>query len=154
MVWNIGSCTKPYSNCYIWSLYYLAIESLNKAPSSFIQFKAIEILLHLHNIDSKMFSMIDDDIDQYIKKLNESKSSEEKFQNLLLFIKGKYLEGLKILSENIGKEKEGKGKGKSLSQNSYLKKEQTSRFELYQLFVSPSIIHLINNFANKMKIIL
>src|SRR6185369_8564576 len=73
-----------------------------------------------------MFSMIDDDIDQYIKKLNENKSSEEKFQNLLLFIKGKYLEDLKILSENIGKEKEGKGKGKSLSQNSYLKREQIS----------------------------
>ncbi|POG68345.1 hypothetical protein GLOIN_2v1637886, partial [Rhizophagus irregularis DAOM 181602=DAOM 197198] len=54
-----------------------------------------------------MFSMIDDDIDQYIKKLNENKSFEEKFQNLLLFIKGKYLEDLKILSENIGKEKEG-----------------------------------------------
>ncbi|EXX67281.1 hypothetical protein RirG_115820 [Rhizophagus irregularis DAOM 197198w] len=113
--------TSTYGLCY-----YLAIESLNKAPSSFIQFKAVEILLHLHNIDSKMFSMIDDDIDQYIKKLNENKSFEEKFQNLLLFIKGKYLEDLKILSENIGKEKEGKGKGKSLSQNSYLKREQTS----------------------------
>ncbi|PKK59644.1 hypothetical protein RhiirC2_871207, partial [Rhizophagus irregularis] len=113
--------TATYGLCY-----YLAIESLNKAPSSFIQFKAVEILLHLHNIDSKMFSMIDDDFDQYIKKLNENKSSEEKFQNLLLFIKGKYLEDLKILSENIGKEKEGKGKGKSLSQNSYLKREQTS----------------------------
>ncbi|PKY58389.1 hypothetical protein RhiirA4_449261, partial [Rhizophagus irregularis] len=79
--------TATYGLCY-----YLAIESLNKAPSSFIQFKAVEILLHLHNIDSKMFSMIDDDFDQYIKKLNENKSSDfsEKFQNLLLFIKEKY----------------------------------------------------------------
>ncbi|POG58773.1 hypothetical protein GLOIN_2v1488344 [Rhizophagus irregularis DAOM 181602=DAOM 197198] len=108
--------------------YYLAIESLNKAPSSFIQFKAVEILLHLHNIDSKMFSMIDDDFDQYIKKLKEIKSSDfsEKFQNLLLFIKEKYVEDLKILSENIGKEKKGKGKGKSINQNSYLKREQIS----------------------------
>ncbi|CAB5179871.1 unnamed protein product [Rhizophagus irregularis] len=115
--------TATYGLCY-----YLAIESLNKAPSSFIQFKAVEILLHLHNIDSKMFSMIDDDFDQYIKKLNENKSFDfsEKFQNLLLFIKEKYLEDLKILSENIGKEKEGKGKGKSLNQNSYLKREQAS----------------------------
>ncbi|PKK66275.1 TPR-like protein [Rhizophagus irregularis] len=38
--------TATYGLCY-----YLAIESLNKAPSSFIQFKAVEILLHLHNID-------------------------------------------------------------------------------------------------------
>ncbi|EXX52772.1 hypothetical protein RirG_250060 [Rhizophagus irregularis DAOM 197198w] len=115
--------TATYGLCY-----YLAIESLNKAPSSFIQFKAVEILLHLHNIDSKMFSMIDDDFEQYIKKLNENKSSDfsEKFQNLLLFIKEKYLEDLKILSENIGKEKEGKGKGKSLNQNSYLNREQAS----------------------------
>ncbi|PKC73063.1 hypothetical protein RhiirA1_411053, partial [Rhizophagus irregularis] len=35
--------TATYGLCY-----YLAIESLNKAPSSFIQFKAIELLLHLH----------------------------------------------------------------------------------------------------------
>ncbi|CAB4438137.1 unnamed protein product [Rhizophagus irregularis] len=113
--------TSTYGLCY-----YLAIESLNKAPSSFIQFKAVEILLHLHNIDSKMFSMIEDDFDQYIKKLNENKSSDfsEKFQNLLLFIKEKYLEDLKISSENIGKEK--KGKGKSLNKNSYLKTEQAS----------------------------
>ncbi|PKB95998.1 TPR-like protein [Rhizophagus irregularis] len=103
-----------------------AIESLNKAPSSFIQFKAVEILLHLHNIDSKMFSMIEDDFDQYIKKLNGNKSSDfsENFQNLLIFVKEKYLEDLKILSKNIGKEK--KGKGKSFNQNLYLKREQAS----------------------------
>ncbi|PKY28960.1 hypothetical protein RhiirB3_530189, partial [Rhizophagus irregularis] len=113
--------TSTYGLCY-----YLAIESLNKAPSSFIQFKAVEILLHLHNIDSKMFSMIEDDFDQYIKELNENKSSDfsEKFKNLLLFIREKYLEDLKFSSENIGKEKKGKGKGKSLNNNSYLKREQ------------------------------
>ncbi|PKY27380.1 protein prenylyltransferase [Rhizophagus irregularis] len=120
---ELSTRTATYGLCY-----YLAIESLNKAPSSFIQFKAVEILLHLHNIDSKMFSMIDDDFDQYIKKLKEIKSSDfsEKFQNLLLFIKEKYVEDLKILSENIGKEKKGKGKGKSINQNSYLKREQIS----------------------------
>ncbi|CAB5204154.1 unnamed protein product [Rhizophagus irregularis] len=88
--------TSTYGLCY-----YLEIESLNKAPSSFIQFKAVEILLHLHhNINSQMFSMIDDDFDQYIKKLNENKSTDlsEKFQNQLLFIKEKYLEDLKILN--------------------------------------------------------
>ncbi|RGB25311.1 hypothetical protein C1646_747401 [Rhizophagus diaphanus] len=103
--------TATYGLCY-----YLAIESLNKAPSSFIQFKAVEILLHLLNIDSKMFSMIDGDIDQYIKKLNENKSSEEKFQNLLLFIKGKYLEGLNF------KEKIEENDIRYLPQNSIYKK--------------------------------
>ncbi|CAB5180634.1 unnamed protein product [Rhizophagus irregularis] len=122
--------TSTYGLCY-----YLAIESLNKAPSSFIQFKAVEILLHLHNIDSKMFSMIEDDFDQYIKELNENKSSDfsEKFQNLLLFIKEKYLEDLKISSENIGKEKKGKGKGKSLNKNSYLKREQASNSKVIDI---------------------
>ncbi|CAB5194214.1 unnamed protein product [Rhizophagus irregularis] len=106
--------------------YYLAIESLNKAPSSFIQFKSIELLLHLYNIDNKMFSMIEIDFDQYMQKLSENnlEGSLEKFQNLLTFVKEKYLEDLKILSNNTGKEKEGKGKNSN--QNSYLKKEQIS----------------------------
>ncbi|CAB4410336.1 unnamed protein product [Rhizophagus irregularis] len=103
--------------------YYLAIESLNKAPSSFIQFKSIELLLHLYNIDNKMFSMIEIDFNQYTQKLGESnlEDSLEKFRNLLTFVREKYLEDLKILSNNTGKGKEGKGK----SLNSYyLKKEQ------------------------------
>src|SRR5581483_11664662 len=113
--------TTTYGLCY-----YLAIESLNKAPSSFIQFKAIEILLHLYNIDDQMFSMIEDDFDQHIQKLNESKStdSSEKFQKLLTFFKEKYFEDLKILNNDIEKEKKVKGKRKSLNQNSYLKREQ------------------------------
>ncbi|POG65177.1 hypothetical protein GLOIN_2v1844864 [Rhizophagus irregularis DAOM 181602=DAOM 197198] len=106
--------------------YYLAIESLNKAPSSFIQFKSIELLLYLYNIDNKMFSMIEIDFDQYIQKLSDNnlEDSLEKFRNLLTFVKEKYSEDLKILSNNIGKGKEGKGK--SLNQNLYLKKEQIS----------------------------
>src|SRR5581483_2553301 len=120
--------TSTYGLCY-----YLAIESLNKAPSSFIQFKAIEILLNLHNIDNQMFSMIEDDFNQYIHKLNESKStnSSEKFQKLLIFIKEKYYEDLKILNNDIEKEKKGKGKGKSLNQDSsYLKKKQKSNSKI------------------------
>ncbi|GET55520.1 hypothetical protein GLOIN_2v1872937 [Rhizophagus irregularis DAOM 181602=DAOM 197198] len=99
--------------------YYLAIESLNKAPSSFIQFKSIELLLHLYNIDNEMFSMIEIDFDQYTQKLSENnlKGSLEKFRNLLTFVKEKYLEDLKILSNNNGKGKEGKGKPPN--QNSY-----------------------------------
>ncbi|PKY62286.1 hypothetical protein RhiirA4_488518 [Rhizophagus irregularis] len=113
--------TATYGLCY-----YLAIESLNKAPSSFIQFKAVEILLHLHNIDSEMFSMIDDDFEQYIKKLNENKSSDfsEKFQNLLLFIKEKYLEDLKVLSGNIWKRKGRKRKRKKIK-SKFIFKERT-----------------------------
>ncbi|UZO14961.1 uncharacterized protein OCT59_006402 [Rhizophagus irregularis] len=96
--------------------YYMAIESLNKAPSNFIQFKAIELLLHLYNIDNQTFSMIEDDFDQYIRKLNENKSADfsEKFQNLLTFVKEKYFEDSKILNDSIGK---GKEKGRSLNQN-------------------------------------
>src|ERR1043165_3223983 len=63
--------------------YYLSIESLNKAPSSFIQFKAIEILLYLYNINNKMFSMIEIDFDQYSQKLNKNNltNCSEKFHN-------------------------------------------------------------------------
>src|SRR2546430_16878028 len=92
--------------------YYLAIESLNKAPSSFIQFKATEILLHLHNINHELFSVVDLDFDHYVKKLNGNNSSNyssKKFQNLLSFIKEKYLKDLEIINDDTGK---GKGKRK------------------------------------------
>ncbi|RIA88526.1 hypothetical protein C1645_806747 [Glomus cerebriforme] len=104
--------TATYGLCY-----YLAIESLNKAPSSFIQFKAIEILLHLHNTDHQMFSMIEVDFDQYSQKLNKNKStySSENFQNLLMFVKEKFIEDFRILNYSIGK---GKGKGKENSETS------------------------------------
>src|ERR1044072_5869821 len=97
--------TATYGLCY-----YLAIESLNKSPSSFIQFKAIEILLHLHHINNELFSMIDLDFDQYIKKLSENNYSSKKFQNLLSFVKEKCLKDLEIINDDTGK---GKGKEKS-----------------------------------------
>ncbi len=87
------SCTKSYSKIYSTSyIYYLAIESLNKAPSSFIQYKAIEILLHLKDINNESFSMIKLDFNQYTQKLYENDSSifsSEKFQSLLIFVKEK-----------------------------------------------------------------
>ncbi len=61
--------TATYGLCY-----YLTIESLNRAPNSFIQFKATEILLHLHNIDNELFSMIELDFDQYTQKLKDNNS--------------------------------------------------------------------------------
>src|ERR1043165_7257747 len=90
--------------------YYLAIESLNKAPSSFIQFKATEILLHLYKINNELFSIVNLDFDQYIKKLSENNYSSKKFQNLLSFVKEKYLKDLEIINDDTGK---GKGKEKS-----------------------------------------
>src|ERR1043166_2022339 len=116
--------TATYGLCY-----YLAIESLNKSPSSFIQFKAIEILLHLHNINNELFSMIDLDFDQYIKKLSENNSSNnyssKKFQNLLSFVKEKYLKDLEIINNDTGKSK-GKGKEKGSVQNISFKHDNSN----------------------------
>ncbi|EXX59329.1 Sgt2p [Rhizophagus irregularis DAOM 197198w] len=89
--------------------YYLAIESLNRAPSSFIQFKAIEILFHLRKIDDQMFSIIKADFDQYIQKLDENNSEE--VQKLLIFVDNKCSDDFNLLNNNQGKEK-GKEKGK------------------------------------------
>ncbi|GBC00913.1 hypothetical protein RclHR1_00400027 [Rhizophagus clarus] len=118
--------------------YYLAIESLNKAPSNFIQFKAIEILLYLQNIDNQEFSMIEIDFDQYAKKLNENKPLDfsEKFQSLLTFVKEKYLEDLKILDDDIRKGIKGKGKEKSLNQNLYLIREKKSTSKILDVIAS------------------
>ncbi|CAG8633922.1 759_t:CDS:2 [Funneliformis caledonium] len=90
--------------------YYLAIETLNKAPNSFIQFKAIEILLYLQNINES-FSIIKLDFDEYAQKLYENNSvdSLESFQNLLEFVKEKCHEDI------------GKGKEKCFDQNTYFK---------------------------------
>ena len=99
--------------------YYLAIESLNKSPSSFIQFKAIEILLHLHNINNELFSVIDLDLDQYVQKLNENNLSDnplKKFQNLLSFVKEKYFKDLETINDNA-EEKKGKRREKETSYN-------------------------------------
>ncbi|EXX61935.1 anaphase promoting complex subunit CDC27 [Rhizophagus irregularis DAOM 197198w] len=98
--------------------YYLAIESLNRAPNSFIQFKAIEILFHLHNINNQMFSIIEIDFDQYIQKLNETDSTtdvseKEKFKNLLMFVRKKCADDFNPLNCNIEK-RNRRGKGKEI----------------------------------------
>ncbi|PKY45528.1 hypothetical protein RhiirA4_517003 [Rhizophagus irregularis] len=113
--------------------YYLAIESLNKAPSSFIQFKAVEILLHLHNINNELFSIIEIDFDQYIQKLKENNLETEHFQNLLLFIKEICFKDFDILNKSV---KINKGKGKEnekvSNQNLYLKKDQLSNYAILE----------------------
>ncbi|PKC67327.1 hypothetical protein RhiirA1_458586 [Rhizophagus irregularis] len=107
--------TATYGLCY-----YLAIESLNMAPSSFIQFKAIEILLYLNNINNELFSMIEIDFNQYAAKLDKN-DSLIKFQNLLIFVKEKCQQDFNLLNGDILL---GKGKGKSLEQNTIFKKEE------------------------------
>ncbi len=67
--------------------------------------------------------MIDLDFNQYAQKLYENDSTigaSEKFQSLLTFVKEKCYKDFNILKDKIGK-----GKGKSLDQNIYFKKEQT-----------------------------
>ncbi|GBB89491.1 hypothetical protein RclHR1_01620003 [Rhizophagus clarus] len=116
--------------------YYIAIESLNKAPSSFIQFKAIEILMNLYNINNKLFSMIEIDFDQYIQKLNENNLAKAHFQNLIKFIKENCFKDFSIsnydseiteINSNKGK---GKEKEKKLDQNLHFKEEQTSNYNI------------------------
>ncbi|CAG8438151.1 4835_t:CDS:2 [Funneliformis caledonium] len=105
--------------------YYLAIESLNKALSSFIQFKAIEILLHLQNINEELFSMVEIDFKQYAQKLYENNSnseSSERFQCLLSFVKEKCHQDLIMLNDDIGK---GKGKCIDIDKNTYFRQEHT-----------------------------
>ncbi|CAG8445892.1 15634_t:CDS:2 [Funneliformis caledonium] len=93
--------------------YYLANESLTRAPNSFIQYKAVEILLHLQTINNESFPMIVDlDFDQYIQKLEPYASG--KFQSLLSFAREKYHMDFNLLNDEIENEK---GKGKGVDQN-------------------------------------
>ncbi|GES84508.1 hypothetical protein GLOIN_2v1877815 [Rhizophagus clarus] len=112
--------------------YYLAIESLNRAPSKFIQFKAIEILVYLHKINNQILSIIDHDFDQYIQKLSESNSTAdyaEEFKILLEFVRSKCSDDFNLLYGDIGKGK-GKEKGKEKGKwngNEYSTNEQISK---------------------------
>ncbi|CAI2174864.1 16799_t:CDS:2 [Funneliformis geosporum] len=108
--------------------YYLASESLKRAPSSFIQFKTIEILLYLNSINNKLFSIIELDFHQYTNRLKENnflKSSSEKFQNILVFAKEKHLEDLKLNDDDD--ETKGKGKGKCSVKNTLVDHEHLSK---------------------------
>ncbi|CAI2166133.1 3899_t:CDS:2 [Funneliformis geosporum] len=99
------------------------IKSFHEAPSSFIQFKAIEILIHLYNINKEIFSIIKIDFDQYSQNLNENSLTYtlERFQSLLNFAKDKFIEDLKIINYDIGK-----GNGKLNSSDKNVRKEQIS----------------------------
>ncbi|CAB4410389.1 unnamed protein product [Rhizophagus irregularis] len=110
--------------------YYLAIESLSKAPSNVIQFKSIELLLHLQYIDNRLFSVIEIDFDRYTQILlkNNSVNSLEKFHKLLTFVKEKAFEDVEFLNYNVKKEK--RGDEKNLNQNTHLIEEQTSNSKI------------------------
>ncbi|PKC17045.1 hypothetical protein RhiirA5_369343 [Rhizophagus irregularis] len=117
--------------------YYLAIESLNRAPSSFIQFKAIEILFHLSNINNKMFSIIKIDFDQYVQKLNENNPTtdfSEKFQNLLSFTKNKSSDDFNFFINNDNEKGNGKGKEKCpiQIQNTNLTKKLSKSYNILE----------------------
>ncbi|CAI2174329.1 785_t:CDS:1 [Funneliformis geosporum] len=85
--------------------YYLAIKSFQEAPSSFIQFKAIEILIHLYNINKDIFSIIEGDFDQYSQNISDNVliDSLKRFQSLLNFANEKFTEDFKIINYDIGK---------------------------------------------------
>ncbi|CAI2171267.1 7322_t:CDS:2 [Funneliformis geosporum] len=103
--------------------YYLAIKSFHGSPSSFIQFKAIEILIHLYNINKEIFSIIEVDFDQYSQNLSENALTDslERFQDLFNFAQEKFTEDLKIINYDIGK-----GKGKLKRSDKSINKEQIS----------------------------
>ncbi|RIB22564.1 hypothetical protein C2G38_2173631 [Gigaspora rosea] len=53
--------------------YYLALESLQKAPSSFIRFKAIEVLIKLSKRNMLFYNIIDSDFENYKQSLDSVK---------------------------------------------------------------------------------
>ncbi|CAI2190831.1 9459_t:CDS:2, partial [Funneliformis geosporum] len=92
--------------------YYLTIESLSKAPSSFIQYKAIEILLH--------------------KMIN---NTSERFQTLIKLVQEKCHEDFNIQNDAMEK-----GKGKGSDENDDFKNEQTiSSFNILDVIADEMI---------------
>ncbi|CAG8742465.1 7618_t:CDS:2, partial [Dentiscutata erythropus] len=65
--------TKTQKDSTLGICYYLALESLQKAPSSFIRFKAIEALIKLSKRNILFYSIIDSDFENYKQSLDPAK---------------------------------------------------------------------------------
>ncbi|RIA95114.1 hypothetical protein C1645_758209 [Glomus cerebriforme] len=76
--------------------YYLALESLHHAPSTFIRFKAIEILLGLEHRRKDWFAVVDADLEECANRLNKSK-----FYSLVDYVKYKLVSKGKISSKSF-----------------------------------------------------
>jgi tetratricopeptide (TPR) repeat protein len=76
--------------------YYLALESLNHAPNTFVRFKAIEILLTLQHRRSDWFVVVDADLKECGNKFQDQKKS--KFFGLVDGVKYKLVSKEKIMS--------------------------------------------------------
>ncbi|CAI2176397.1 2563_t:CDS:2 [Funneliformis geosporum] len=81
-----GSVSLSSTNSITLSLcYYLALESLNHSPSTFIRFKAIELLLSLEHRKRDWFGVVNADLDEYANRIEK----RAKFAALIDYVKYK-----------------------------------------------------------------
>ncbi|CAG8564917.1 16239_t:CDS:2 [Funneliformis caledonium] len=81
-----GNVSLTSTNSITLSLcYYLALESLNHSPSTFIRFKAIELLLSLEHRKRDWFGIVKVDLDEYAQHIEK----KAKFATLVDFVKYK-----------------------------------------------------------------
>lgn len=76
--------------------YYLALESLNHAPNTFVRFKAIEILLSLQHRRNDWFVVVDADLKECGNKFQDQKKS--KFFGLVDGVKYKLVSREKLMN--------------------------------------------------------
>ncbi|CAG8477303.1 200_t:CDS:2 [Ambispora gerdemannii] len=83
--------------------YFLAVRSLDTAQTSFIRFKAIEVLLHIQCACPEMFFDIEQQFDDYIDKNDQDKSSTSltRLRNLFEYTRAKVQYDYEILHSLI-----------------------------------------------------
>ncbi|CAG8699027.1 19735_t:CDS:2, partial [Gigaspora margarita] len=73
MVWSSQELSvKTQKDSTLDLCYYLTLESLQKAPSSFIRFKAIEVLIKLSKRNKLFYNIVNDDFENYKQSLDPS----------------------------------------------------------------------------------
>ncbi|CAG8691526.1 14349_t:CDS:2, partial [Cetraspora pellucida] len=93
--------------------YYLALESLQKAPSSFISFKATEVLIKLSKRNLLFYSIIENDFKDYKHSLDSGKGIN--FHHMIEAIHVKVSQDEKLVGTNGNNINNLKKKGKAIA---------------------------------------
>ncbi|CAG8677830.1 39537_t:CDS:2 [Gigaspora margarita] len=108
--------TKTQRDSTLGICYYLALESLQKAPSSFIHFKAKEVLIKLSKRKILFYNIIENDFNNYKQSLDPVKML--KSHQMIEAIREKSFYDEKLVDTNKSNINDSKKKGKAITTDS------------------------------------
>ncbi|CAG8593455.1 12592_t:CDS:2, partial [Gigaspora rosea] len=118
--------------------YYLALESLQKSPSSFIRFKAIEVLIKLSKRNELFYNIINSDFANYKQSLEDS-MKRMKSHNMIEAIHVKSFHDEKLVDTNKNIVNDSKEKGKTITIDSLKSDHMTMSNDVISEIVSTEL---------------